>query len=227
VTRRGSSRLAGLAFLLYFAFGIPTMVLFKRATAGEGVAAKLASIAQHTSDMKTAVLFVLFTSFCALVLGVTLWAIMREQDADLAMLAMICRVCEGLAGALSVQRSVGLLWLASPAGPNSPDAATTHALGAWLLGGQVSGMGAIFFAVGSTLFAWLLLRGRMIPAPLAWLGVVASAGAVVALPLEFVGLFPSRWIWFIWLPLAAYEIPLALWLLFKGATAPSRSAVRA
>ena len=204
MTRRGSSRLAGLAFLLYFAFGIPTMVLFKRATAGEGVAAKLASIAQHTSDMKTAVLFVLFTSFCALVLGVTLWAITREQDADLAMLAMICRVCEGLAGALSVQRSMGLLWLASPAGPNSPDAATTHALG-----------------------AWLLLRGRMIPAPLAWLGVVASAGAVVALPLEFVGLFPSRWIWFIWLPLAAYEIPLALWLLFKGATAPSRSAVRA
>jgi len=70
------------------------------------------------------------------------------------------------------------------------------------------------------LFAWLLLRGRMIPAPLAWLGVVASAAAVVVLPLEFVDLFPGRWIWYVWLPLAAYEIPLALWLLFKGAAAP-------
>jgi len=42
----------------------------------------------------------------------------------------------------------------------------------------------------------------------------------VVLPLEFVDLFPGRWIWYVWLPLAAYEIPLALWLLIKGAAAP-------
>ena len=82
-------------------------------------------------------------------------------------------------------------------------------------------MGAIFFAVGSALFAWLLLRGRLIPTPLAWLGVLTSAVAVVALPLDFVGLFPSRWIWYVWLPLAAYEIPLALWLLVRGVATPA------
>jgi hypothetical protein len=227
MTRRTNSRLAGIALLLYIAFGIPTMVLFGRATAGHGIEAKLASVAQHALDLRVAVLFVLFTSFCALVLGVTLWALTRDQDRDLAVLAMTCRVCEGLAGALTVQRTMGLLWLADPSGPSAPDAAAVRALGAWLLGGQVSGVGAIFFAVGSTLFAWLLLRGRMIPAPLAWLGVITSAVAAVALPLEFVDLFPSRWIWFVWLPLAAFEIPLALWLLFKGAAAPARAATPA
>ena len=66
------------------------------------------------------------------------------------------------------------------------------------------------------------------PVPLAWLGVVSSAAAVVVLPLEFVDLFPSRWIWYVWLPLAAYEVPLALWLLMKGAAAPpARSAMAA
>jgi len=218
VSRRAAARLAGLAFLLYIAVGILTLVLSSRAMAGHGVEAKLASVAQHMPDLRIAVLFVLFTSFCALVLGVTLWGLTREQDPVLAMLALTCRVCEGLAGALGVQRTMGLLWLA---GPDAPDAATARTLGTWLLEGQVSGVAAIFFSVGSVLFAWLLLRGRMIPAPLAWLGVVASAAAVVVLPLEFVDLFPGRWIWYVWLPLAAYEIPLALWLLFRGAAAPA------
>jgi len=217
VSRRAAARLAGLAFLLYIAVGILTLVLSSRAMAGHGVEAKLASVAHHMLDLRIAVLFVLFTSFCALVLGVTLWGLTREQDPVLAMLALTCRVCEGLAGALGVQRTMGLLWLS---GPDAPDAATARTLGTWLLEGQVSGVAAIFFSVGSVLFAWLLLRGRMIPAPLAWLGVVTSAAAVVVLPLEFVDLFPGRWIWYIWLPLAAYEIPLALWLLFKGAAAP-------
>ena len=217
MSHRAAARLAGLAFLLYIAVGILTLVLSTRAMAGHGVEAKLASVAQHMPDLRIAVLFVLFTSFCALVLGVTLWGLTREQDPVLAMLALTCRVCEGLAGALGVQRTMGLLWLA---GPDAPDAATARTLGTWLLEGQVSGVAAIFFSVGSVLFAWLLLRGRMIPAPLAWLGVVASAAAVVVLPLEFVDLFPGRWIWYVWLPLAAYEIPLALWLLFKGAAAP-------
>lgn len=218
MSRRAAARLAGLAFLLYIAVGILTLVLSSRAMAGHGVEAKLASVAQHMPDLRIAVLFVLFTSFCALVLGVTLWGLTREQDPVLAMLALTCRVCEGLAGALGVQRTMGLLWLA---GPDAPDAATARTLGTWLLEGQVSGVAAIFFSVGSVLFAWLLLRGRMIPAPLAWLGVVASAAAVVVLPLEFVDLFPGRWIWYVWLPLAAYEIPLALWLLFRGAAAPA------
>jgi len=225
MTRRANARIAGLALLLYFALGIPTMVLLNGATKGHGVEAKLANLAHHTGDARLAVLFVLCTSLCALVLGVTLWSLTREQDESLAMLGLACRVCEGLAGAIALQRTMGLLWLA---GPDAPDAATTRTLGSWLLEGQVSGVGAIFFAVGSLLFAWLLLRGRAIPAPLAWLGVVTSAAAVVALPLEFVDLFPSRWIWYVWLPLAAYEVPLALWLLVKGAAAPTaRSAMAA
>ena len=227
MTRRANARVAGSAFLLYIAFGIPTMVLFGRAMAGKGIEAKLASVLQHTADMKTAVLFVLFTSFCALALGVTLWALTREQDPDVAMVAMLCRVCEGLAGALTVQRTMSLLWLADPSGANAPDPATVNAIGRWLVNGQVSGVGAIFFAVGSLLFSWLLARGRMIPAPLAWWGVITSAVAVVALPLEFVDWFPSRWIWYVWLPLAAYEIPLGVWLLWKGAAAPARSPVAA
>ncbi len=117
----------------------------------------------------------------------TLYAITRQQDADLALLALTCRVIEAIPG---------------------------H-------------QGAIFFAVGSTLFSWLLLRGRMIPVALAWLGVLASALLVVILPLQRAGLlggltsWSSSVTWLIWLPALVYEVALALWLLIKGVAAPA------
>jgi len=220
MTRRSNSRLAGLAFLLYIVFGIADMMLTSRATRGEGVTAKLASAAQHVTELRLAVLCVLLTSFCAIVLGVTLWAITRERDRDLAAFALVCRVCEGLTGALGVQRTMGLMWLTSP-DRTPPDAATVSALGTWLLRGQGGGLSAVFFAIGSTSFSWLLLRGRMIPAALAWWGVFASVASAIVLPLEMVGWYPASAIWYVWLAVALYEIPLAFWLLFRGAAAPA------
>jgi hypothetical protein len=166
MTRTWNARLAGFTFLLYIAAGIASMMMAGRA----GV---------------TSVLAVL-TSFCALVLGVTLWAITREVDPDLAMMALVCRVIEA-----------------------------------------VPGPGEIYFAVGSMLFSWLLLRGRMIPVALAWLGVIASAFLVVLIPLQLAGLFggarawSSPVTWFLWLPMLVFEIALAFWLLIKGVAAPA------
>ena len=78
---------------------------------------------------------------------------------------------------------------------------------------------ATFFAVGSTAFAYLLLRGRMIPVPLAWLGVVASAVLVVGLPLQLAGWVHGPITSVMWLPMLAFEVPLGLWLLTKGVAA--------
>lgn len=167
MTRTWNARLAGFTFLLYIAAGIVSMMVAGHA----GVRSVLAVL----------------TSFCALVLGVTLWAITREVDPDLAMMALACRVIE--------------------AAPGRP--------------------GEIYFAVGSTLFSWLLLRGRMIPVALAWLGVIASAFLVVLIPLQLAGLFggarpwSSPVTWFLWLPMLVFEVALAFWLLIKGVAAPA------
>lgn len=221
MTRRTNASIAGFTFLFYIAAGITSLVLSNRAIRGEGIAAKLASIAQHATAMRVVVLLTVLTSLSAFVLGVTLYAITREQDSDLAMLGLICRVVEGVNGVVGIQGTLALLWLATATGAGAPDTGAAHALAAYLLRDGV-GISATFFAVGSTLFSWLLLRGRMIPIPLAWLGVVASVLLVVGLPLELVGLVPGSVIQLLWLPMAAFEIPLAVWLLIKG-VAPARS----
>jgi len=168
MTRTTNARLAGFTFLFYIAAGIASMVLKGH---------------RHATDV-----LALFTSLSALVLGVTLYAITREEDPDIAMLALTCRVIEAMPGE-----------------------------------------GAFFFAVGSTLFSWLLLRGRMIPVALAWLGVIASALLVVILPLQQGGLLggPGSWsssvTWLMWLPMLVFEVTLALLLLIKGlGTPPAR-----
>jgi len=169
MTRTTNARLAGATFLLYIVAGMASMGLRGQ----PGVTAVLS----------------LVTSFAALVLGVTLYAITREVDADLALLGLICRVVEAIPGHETA---------------------------------------AIYFAVGSTIFSWLLLRGRMVPVALARLGVLASLVLVVILPLQRAGLFggstgwSSSATWIMWLPMLVFEVVLALFLLIKGVRAPAQ-----
>src|SRR6185295_5274658 len=128
MTLRTNARVAGFTYWIYFAAGIAGLLLARNAPA-------------------TAVLS-LVTSFSALVLGVTLYAITREQDPDLALLGLGCRVIEA-----------------------------------------VPGHGEIYFAVGSSVFCWLLLSGRMIPVALAWFGLTASVFLVMLLPMQIAGYF--------------------------------------
>ena len=84
------------------------------------------------------------------------------------------------------------------------------------------GESAIYFSVASFIFSWLLLRGKLIPTWLAQLGVIASALLVIILPLQLAGLFgeaiswASSITWLIWLPMLAFEVTLAFWLMIKG-----------
>jgi hypothetical protein len=223
MTRTTNARIAGFMFLLYIAVGVTQMVVFGGTTAGEGTAAKLANMAQHATDVRVNIVLGLLTCFVALTLGVTLYALTREQDSDLALLALLCRVGEGVIGGVFIPIMLGLLAIAMAAGANAPDAAPPHALVSLVLSARSWNpiICATFFAVGSTLFSWLLLRGRMIPVPLAWLGVVASVLLVVGLPMQLAGVLRGAVTQLIWLPMAAFEIPLALWLLIKGVATPA------
>ena len=227
MTRTTNARLAGFTFLLYIALAFPAMVLFERAAGAPGTAARLAGIAAHSTDVRITIVLSLLTCFTALVLGVTLYAITRDQDRDLAMLALACRVGEGVLTGVLVLATLGLLWLATASGANAPAAAEAEALAAFLLRVRVWStlIGAAFFAVGSALFSWLLLRGRMIPGALAWLGVVGSVVLVVGLPLQLAGFFRGPVFGPMWLPVAVFELVLGPWLIVKGvATAATRSA---
>ena len=223
MTRRTNARIAGLTFLLYIAVAFPAMVLSAKATGSGSIAVRLASIAQHTTEMRITIVLELLSSFCALVLAVTLYGITRDEDRELAMLGFAFRVSEGLAGAFPVT-TLGLLWLATNTGTTAPDVAWANALAAYLLkvGPWQTISASLLFAAGSTVFAYLLLRGRMIPVALAWLGVIGSALLVVILPLQLAGVITGPIAQLAWIPVAIFELTLAPWLLIKGVAALAR-----
>jgi hypothetical protein len=170
MTLTTNARVAGCAYLAYLVFGIGGMAI------GTAAAGAVSGV---------------MTSFCALVLGVTLYAITREQDRELAMIAMLCRVLEA-----------------------------------------VPGQGEIYFAVGNTIFCWLLLKGRMIPTVLAMIGLLSSAALSLLVLLQTGGLFGGRmeWsspvTWFVWLPVLVFELGFAVYLLSKPASLASRGNAR-
>ena len=165
MTRTTNARIAGITSFVYLAAGISGLAL-----AGRPHAADLLSV---------------FTSFSALVMGVTLYAITRDVGPELAMLGLVCRVIEGMPGE-----------------------------------------GFIYFAVGMLLFSWLLLRGRMIPAGLAWFGLVASVLQVGTLLLQRAGQaggavdWSSSATWLTSLPMLVFEVALGLWFIARGVRAP-------
>src|SRR6266850_2016095 len=225
MTRTTNARIAGFTYLFYAAIGICIELLMHRARSVDGdSAAKLARIGEYATNVRLAILIVLLECFSALVLAVTLYGITRVQDHELAMLALVCRVAEGVLGTLRIPNYLGLLWLAKAGGgTGAPDIPTTNALGTFLLMPVPSvPIGTIFFAVGSTIFSWLLLRGRMVPVLIAWLGVFASGLLAVVLPLQLAGFSTGPLTGFYpWLPALVFQIVIALWFLIKGVATPA------
>jgi len=220
MTRTTNARIAGFTFLLYIAAGITSLVVWGKASGGDDIVARLTSIAQHPGAVGATVLLLLVQAFSALVLGVTLFALTCDVDRDLATLGMVCRIVEGVIGGAGIASTPALVALAGAAGESASDPAATHVLAAHLLRGEGT-LTATFFAVGSLLFSWLLVRGRLIPVAMAWLGVIASALLVLVLPLQLAGFLHGIVTQIVWAPMLAFEVPLGVWLMVKGVRNPS------
>ena len=216
MTRQTNARIAGFLFLFHIAVGV-TMLVLDRSTRADATPERLELIAGHVTVVRVTLLLSLLVVLIALTLAVSLYAITRDQDRDLARLALTCRIGEGMLGAVGVLTTLGLLWLAT-SGAAAAGAGSTAGLGGLLVqvGEWNTRIAAFLFAVGSTLFSWLFLRGRMIPTALAWLGVAGSVLLVVGLPLEIAGFLTGPVTQLMWVPIAAFELTLGPWLLVRG-----------
>src|SRR5687767_11702407 len=118
LTRVTWGRIAGLTFLLYIVIGITQLII--GGTSGDTTAEKLAYMAQNAMGERIDVLLNMLVCFIALTLGLALYAVTREFDHDLAMLALLCRVGESLIAAVTIPASLGLLSFATAVAADPP-----------------------------------------------------------------------------------------------------------
>jgi hypothetical protein len=192
-----NARVAGFTFLLYYATAFSEM--------------GLSSHSAGAHAMQLLVVLAMISILCALVLAVTLYAITRAVDREVALVALSCRFIEAVMNSVKAAVRIGLLSLATTG--VAAQAQTTFLQKCMSWSGTVSGT---IFAVGSTLFAVLFVRGRGIPAPLAWLGVIGSAIVILIFPMRAFRFVSGAAVWQASIPLIVFEITLAFWLLFKG-----------
>jgi len=163
---------------------------------------------ETVSNVRLSLALTIAAAIATLALAGMLYAMVLPQDGSLAALALACRTVE--AGTYVVGILCALLLLS-----NGAPAETLLEL-RWI-GANLS---VIFFAPGSTVFCYLLWKARLIPVPLALLGLIGSLIVLVGVPVQTALSNPtySGASAVIWVPVAAFEIVTGFWLLIKGAT---------
>jgi hypothetical protein len=219
---RYAPRVAGFAFLFLIATILVSGILGGGVRTADGVSETLANVAENAARIRLGLVLTLVASVTTLVLAAMLYSMVVRQDRNLAILALSCRVVEAALYAVGMLATIALLSLSQH---SAQDASSTHALVdlMWEVPPMSTNIGSTFFAAGSTLYCYLLLKARVIPVPLAAIGVAGSLLVLVGVPVQtafgtqtFTG--PSA---AIWIPIAVFEISTGGWLLFKGARVPA------
>lgn len=213
MTLRNDARLAGVIYLAYTVFAMASAIIYGNAVAGADMLQRLSNMTHMLTEVRVTVLLDLLQVLCALGLAVTLYRLTSGVDKTLAMIAMLFRAGEGLLGTSAITSKLQLMQLATTA--------QDHAANATLLGGYVFNkpdtvFSEFCFVIGGTLFAYLFLRGKLIPLLLAWIGVITIGAQAVCVSLQIAGFLSESVVDKIWFLIMIYEIPLGIWLIVKG-----------
>jgi hypothetical protein len=221
-SQRSAARIAGAAGLVAtvtvvasnFGIFVPLIV--------DGDAARTASnILAHQTLFRIGVACDLVYSASLLVLVAALYVVLRPVNRTLALVAALFRLVYAgmwVLSALNMLRALRLL--GDTAYLRAFETDWLQSLARLDVGANFDAYyaGLPFFALASTLCAWLWFRSRYIPRALAGFGVVASAWCVLCAFAFLV--FPDFDqvvnAWAFDTPMALFEIATSVWLLFRG-----------
>ncbi len=215
-----SARLAGAMFLFVNATGILAEVFVR----GSLLSGDAAQVAQNIIDSERLYRLSIVSDLVMLTGGLVLiWALyvlLRPVNRDLALLAVFLRIVETAVSVTATLASlIAVRLLSSAQYLNVFETGQLHALSRLARNafGFGQDVGFIFLGLGSTVFAYLLLRSRYIPRVLAGWGVFASLLlatynlVIVVVPALTTLVYVSL------VPMGIYEIAIGLWLLIRGA----------
>src|SRR5262249_12312862 len=155
----------GFAFLFLIATVLASGTLWRGVRTTKGISDTLVSVSENSSEIRLSLLLSIVASITTLILAAMLYAIVAHQDRNLAILALSCRAVEAGLYGVGMLATLALLSLSQG---SSNDASSVHALADQFMDARwtSTNIGAIFFAAGSTVYSYLLLKARSIPVPL-------------------------------------------------------------
>jgi Domain of unknown function (DUF4386) len=214
------ARLAGAMYLVQIATGTFSELVARTPFLVRGDAAQTAQkIMSSEQVFRLGIASDLITYTAVLIATWALFVLLRPINRNVAFLALFFRLIELSIHFNATLNSLSVLRLLSGAEfLRVVDPATLQALAQHALGVQGEGlrMGFIPLGLGSSLFAYLLLKSRFIPRVLAGWGVFASLLLAAFALLIIVYPTAARMLYVPMAPMGIYEIGLGFWLLLRG-----------
>jgi hypothetical protein len=216
-----AARLAGALFLFINATGIFSEIFVRGSLLSGDVTQVAQNIISSERLYRLSIIGDLVMFAGGLVLIWALYVLLRPVNRDLALLAVFFRIVEtAVSVAATLASLIAVRLLSSAEYLKAFEADELHVLSrlARIAFGFGQDVGFIFLGLGSTVFAYLLLRSRYIPRILAGWGVFASLLFTIynLVIIVFPGAVETL-MYVSFAPMGTYEIGIGLWLLLKGA----------
>jgi Domain of unknown function (DUF4386) len=216
-SQQAYARLSGLLYLLVMAaFVAPVMMISGFAARGDFAQTAENVLASETL-YRAALAMLVFGVAAIVLLGGSLYALLRHVSADLALIALLWRVAEAVLLGVGVIIRFAVLQNYAGAGVDAGSAKSLHQLMSSAIGAS-SYVSFVCLSTGSLIFFFLLFKSRYLPRALAGFGILASVLLSVA-SFAYL-LFPERVSslgMMVMTPMFIAEIGAGLWLLIAGA----------
>lgn len=224
--QRTAARVVGIITLLAMALSIwVEFVALGPIVISDDPAITASSVAGAVQFVRVAVALSLACFISDVAVGAASYVVLRPINRGLAALGALLRVANAIILTLSVLALLVVLRLVSDAPYLSAfTVEQSQSLVRLLFGVRADAMsfGWVFLGLGQAVFAWLWLRSKYIPAPLAMVGIVASMMLVLFPLLAMVLPAFGQAVGIAYMaPMFLYEVALGLLLLGKGIREPS------
>ena len=178
--------------------------------------------AAHTNEVLLGALMEVVVVLANIGTAIGLFPVLRPYGERIALGHLLFRFLECVAITVGIVAILSLLTLSQAfVAAATPDASAYHTSGTLLLATYkwTSMLGPlVFLGVNTFMYSYLLYKSKLVPQPLAGLGLTGATLVLVAALLVLFGVYPqlSVPVTLLALPIAVYEMILAVWLIVKG-----------
>jgi hypothetical protein len=179
----------------------------------------LAGVADHANRMAASALVYLIAAGTSVGIAIALYPLLKKTNAALAVGAVVFRTIEAAFYSAAVVSLLSITTL----GRQLATAPAAHRPSIQVLADYALNVrdhstlaGVFAFSVGSFMYSVVFYRSRLVPC---WLSAWSMAGALLMATACLLSLFsddPVTGYYPLFLPVAAWELVIAVWLLVKG-----------
>ena len=214
-TNKNIPRYIGVAFLFQaVASAVVGLILIEPLKVPGDIVATMANFSNHVTQVRVSVLGEMVTVTALVVLSVLLYLALKEQNRDVAFVALGLRLTE--VALLAVSRIATFTFLrTSQAFVIEGHPTYLQTLGTLVFETQETAysLSMIFFTLGGTLFYYLLFKSRYVPQALSLFGLIAAPLAFIGEVFTLLGFAVPLWVF---IPNLPFELTIGIWLIVKG-----------